>query len=670
MKKLICLCLLACLILTSCVTAGNAGGDPINGGAESENTDGENIPEQSPDIPEPVPETDPEPDTAELAAQIVASMDLEEKIGQMIMPSARSWTDENGERRSVTELNATLAAAIRELGLGGVILFAESTAGTAATAGLIYDMQEAATADGGLPLLVSVDQEGGYIVRLGTGTGFCGNMALGATGDPENAYTAASVMGGELAALGFNVDFAPVLDVNSNPSNPIIGVRSFSDDPAAAARFGEKFIEGLHSAGVSAALKHFPGHGDTAVDSHSGLPCIDKTLDELMDSELVPFRAGVEAGADIVMTAHIQYPGIEKTTYPSVSTGEEITLPATLSKTVITDILRTELGFDGVVCTDAMNMAAISAHFAPADAAYYAINAGVDILLMPVDLSSEAGIENCREYIRTIAGMVESGAIAKKLIDAAAARIVRLKLERGIIADGKERKNRSTVIDGALAAVGSYENHETERLIAEKAVTIVKNDGVLPARLAEGGSAVIFCSYPNEVTAAEYEISLLRKNGVIPDGADVSVICYQNRSAYEFSDIIASADAVAVSVESYGTADITGGWQANFVDSLISVSHSCGKKITVISIQLPYDLARYQEADALMAVYNAVGMDTAPTAYDGECEIYGPNIPAAVSALFGGSEVSGTLPVSIPALDANHRYTESILYPRGFGLTY
>lgn len=237
-----------------------------------------------------------------------------------------------------------------------------------------------------------------------------GNMALGAADDVNVTKEAASVIGQELAALGINADFAPDVDVNSNPANPIIGIRSFSDDADAVAKHGAAFVRALNDTGVISTLKHFPGHGDTDTDSHTGLPMIDKSYNELKANELVPFKACIEAGSQMIMTAHIQYPQIEKTTYKSVLTGEDIYLPATLSKTIITDILRGDMGYDGVVVTDAMNMDAVAKHFDKFDAAKLAIEAGVDILLMPVDTSSTEGINSLDSYISTLTDMADNKA--------------------------------------------------------------------------------------------------------------------------------------------------------------------------------------------------------------------------------------------------------------------
>ena len=604
---------------------------------------------------------------AEKAAAMTQSMTLEQKVGQMMMPAFQTWTDRYGAGY-VTKLPEGLRDAIREFGFGGVALFSENAAGTAAAVSLTADMQAAALSSAaGIPLLIAADQEGGYVARLGTGTTLCGNMALGAAGDAETARQAARILGSELSVLGIGMDFAPVMDVNANPSNPIIGVRSFSDDPALAAKLGAAYVEGLHDMGVASALKHFPGHGDTNVDSHTGLPCIDKSLDDLLSGELISFKAGIEAGTDMIMTAHIQFPQIETETYVSKLDGKPVTLPATLSKTIITGLLRKELGYDGVVSTDSMLMDAIAKHFDRLDAAKLAINAGVDILLMSVTIDSPSAVSDCRSYVNGIAEMVRSGEIAESRIDEAVTRILTLKYRRGIM---DITVNKEAQIQKALSVVGSEANHEAEWRIMEKAVTLVKNDGMLPVTVPENGRVLLFCSYANEVTAMEYAVSRLRKEGLIPDSAACKVICYNGRSASEFRTDIAGADAVVASVETYREGNMApDSWQAAFLDSLISLTHNSGKKIAVISIHLPYDLARYQAADALLAAYCGKGMEEMPLRFDGETKTYGPNLPVAVCGVFGSYIPSGTLPVDIPAVSAAGTYLRTILYRRGFGLT-
>ena len=602
------------------------------------------------------------------ADAILMSMTLEEKICQMIMPAFTSW---NGSE--MTELKSDLGDIIKKYDFGGVILFAANTKGTEQTARLTYNLQSAARQSRhGIPLLISTDQEGGHVTRLQTGTGTTGNMGLGALNDPAETTASAGRIGEELSSLGINTDFAPVLDVNCNPSNPVIGLRSFSSDPYIAAAMGSAFIEGLHSHNVATALKHFPGHGDTATDSHTGLPLIDRSYDELKARELIPFKAGIDAGTDLIMTAHIVYPQIETDTYTSVTTGEKINLPATLSKKIITGILRNDLGFDGVVTTDAMSMAAISKNFTQKDAAIFAINAGVDMLLMPVTVSKASDCAKFDNYIKMIASAVNSGKISEKRINESAGRILALKERRGILEDETITPDERVAL--AKQFTGSYSHFEAELKTAAKAVTVLKNDGVLPLVLENGKKPVFFYPYADENNSVLYAYGILKKSGKVASTGNPPCYIYPGKSVDEFTSAISLASSVVVFSESknanYFNPKSSSGQQAVFINALINKAHSLGKKVTVVSLQLPYDAAAYTKADAIVLAYGSKTMPTVPTEFNGETASFGINIPASVIALFGGENPMGRCPVDIPVLSSDHKYTDKILYPVGSGLSY
>ena len=300
--------------------------------------------------------------------QLMADMTLREKVGQMIHVSFRGWRDDpSGQITSFEEMNDEVRDFLSERRLGGVLLYGENCGESRKTLTLVNDMQKAnAETDSKvkIPLLVSADEEGGIVSRLGQGVGWPGNMAVAATGDPEYARQEGLEIGKQLAAVSINTAFGPVMDVNDNPENPVIGVRAFSDDLLTVASCGTAFMQGMSQSGTIPVLKHFPGHGNTDSDSHTGLPRVEKTLDQLNEKELVPFRLGIEAGAEMIMTAHIEYPGLDQETYRSKATGEEVYLPATMSHTILTDILRNKMGCEGVVITDALEMASLTEHFA------------------------------------------------------------------------------------------------------------------------------------------------------------------------------------------------------------------------------------------------------------------------------------------------------------------
>ena len=614
----------------------------------------------------------------ERAEEIVSGMTLEQKIAQMIMISCQYWndlpaTEENADKRqNVTSLNDDLKALLTKYDFGGFMLFIPNITGTEQTVRLTAEIQKAAMAsEQGIPMFIATDQEGGDVTRLATGTRTCGNMALGAAGDTQAAYDNAAIIGSELYALGINTDLAPVIDVNNNPSNPVIGIRSFSSEPKLVSKLGISYIEGLESEGVISTVKHFPGHGDTDVDSHTGLPLIDKSLAELKELELIPFEAAADI-ADMVMTAHIQFPQIEKETYISKDSGENIALPATLSDTIISGILRGDLGYDGVVISDDMCMGAIKTNFDPVDAAVLAINSDVDILLDPMVLSDSDSIEAMDKYISDIASAVGDGRIPVSQIDDSVIRIISLKLEKGLFgrsADADEAAEK------AKAVVGSEEHHDRELRIAEKAITLIKNeDNTLPLKMRENEKIAYFYPFAGEENTMTFSLNRLKSSGIVPESITADCHCMTEKSAAEFEDVIAGSAAVIVAVEIYKTANMDPasekGWQAVFADQLIGTAHRLGKKVIVMSMNFPYDAARYTDADAVLCAYCGWDMPEIPTAYNGETKTYGVNYPAALITVFGGSKPEGKLPVDIPKLSENTEFTDEILYPIGYGLSY
>ncbi len=603
--------------------------------------------------------------------EILSGMSTEEKIAQKLMPTFRYFTNENGELSPVKEINGDISDLLGKHGFSGVILFAQNISSAEQTVKLIDDMQTANTAADNRPqLFVGVDQEGGSITRIDFGTSFCGNMALAATGDLENAKECGSVIGSELSALGFNVDFAPVVDVNSNPSNPVIGTRSFSDNADTAAEFGSAFMQGIQSQGISAALKHFPGHGDTSTDSHTGLPCIYKNYDELKSSDLVPFKKCADLNSDMIMTAHIQFPNIETETYTSISTGEEITLPATLSKKFINDILRTDMNYDGVVITDAMQMDAIAENFDRLDSAQLAFNAGVDILLMPMDTYSAEDFEELSQYISDIAELADNGTISMESIDNSVLRILRLKQKRGLL--DTYNSDVAAKTENAKLQVGSADNHNKEWKIAKKSVTLVKNDNnALPVK---NGKTVIVTAYSDENNIVEYAIEKLKDDEKLSDNSDITVIG-RDVGIDELKVAINDAENV-IALSEVGFAEEMNpysgyGSDCSTIDTLIDYTHECGAKFMLISCDLPYDAARYQNADSILIAWSSKGTSEDSRISDGDLESYGASIPSAVYLAFSQTDSpTGKLPVDVPKLDDYYEYSSEILYQRGFGLTY
>lgn len=326
----------------------------------------------------------------------------------------------------VTQAGESFGTALQDCPVGGMILFAKNLKNRNQCIEMISDFQSYSR----LGLFVGTDEEGGTVERVGCnsamgGTSFPDMGTIGATGDTEQAYQVGFQIGTELAELGFNLDFAPVADVNSNPDNPVIGTRSFSSDPKLAAEMVEACVKGFRESGTLCSLKHFQGHGDTDTDSHYGTASTDKILEELEQCEFLPFQAGIDVGAPFVMVGHISAPNVT-----------EQKVPATLSYELITEILREQMGFRGIVITDSMSMRAITDHYSSGEAAVMAVEAGVDMILMPASLSNAVkGIEEA----------VDSGRITEERINESVLRILEAKIRAGIIADTETEQSELSV---------------------------------------------------------------------------------------------------------------------------------------------------------------------------------------------------------------------------------
>ncbi|MGM9920973.1 MAG: glycoside hydrolase family 3 N-terminal domain-containing protein [Bhargavaea sp.] len=557
-------------------------------------------------------------DRYNLVDNAISQMTMEEKVGQMLMPDFRNWKGKN-----VTEMLPEIERLVKDYHLGGVILFRENVVTTEQTTRLADAYQAASEKYG---MFLTIDQEGGIVTRLQSGTDMPGNMALGATGSEDLAYDTGRVIGEELASLGINFNLAPVLDVNNNPDNPVIGVRSFGEDPELVASLGTAYVQGLQDTGTAATAKHFPGHGDTAVDSHLGLPEVPYDKERLMEVELYPFQQAMNHGIDAIMTAHVTFPKIDDTKVISKKDGTEIHLPATLSHKVLTGLMREEMGYDGLIFTDALNMQAIADHFGPVDAVIKAIQAGTDIVLMPVGLETVAN---------GVYDAVRSGEISEERIEASVERILKLKLERGILKEENPQPVEEKIAN-ALEVVGSDEHKAVERAVAERSVTLVKNEDVLPLapntddQIIVVGNTYIDDLY-NAVKAKHANTVLIKASAPLTEA--------QLAQVRDAKAVIAGTVTSTVSQRSATSP------QMRMVNQLITETET---PVIGVGIRNPYDIMAYPNTDAYLAQYSF-----RPASFK-----------ATASILFGEVAPTGTLPITIPGADGG------VLYGFGHGLTY
>nr|WP_239566070.1 glycoside hydrolase family 3 N-terminal domain-containing protein [Paenibacillus sacheonensis] len=535
--------------------------------------------------------------------KLLSYMTLNEQVGQMLMPDIRMW---NGQ--PTTTVNDGLKDIIHTQAPGGFILFDKNIVNAQQVATLTDRLQAEA---GDIPLFLGVDQEGGVIKRIPGGTNLPGQMALGAAGDAALTEAAGKLTGEELKALGLQLNFAPDLDVNSNPENPIIGMRSFGSDPDLVSRLGLAAMKGLKEAGVIAAVKHFPGHGDTTVDSHLGLPVLMHDRDRLEAVELKPFRAAIASGVDMIMTAHIAFPAVDDEHVVSLKDGSSVPIPATMSKKVLTGLLREELGFKGVIVSDAFTMNGIAAHFGEAQAVVRAVSAGVDIILMPQDPSTAQ---------RTLVQAVRNGSVPLDHIHDAVKRILDLKSRYGLFDQGPSLPAKLASLKGII---GSDAHRQVERTIAERAVTLLAGrDGKHPDLIRHGDRIVIAAADEAQAKQLENQLALEGE----PEQLKTRVATLNQPK-----EAIAAIDgADYVIVASYQFRNVASQFDWSGTQAVIDELNRTNTRYALLSLGNPYEMLYVRNVKSGLAAY-------------GKEE---PNTEAAVRTLLGRMDPLGVLPVA------------------------
>ncbi|MFS0674131.1 beta-N-acetylhexosaminidase [Ornithinibacillus sp. 179-J 7C1 HS] len=525
---------------------------------------------------------------------------LQEKIGQLMVFGFKGKT-----------ATPEIKKLIRERHVGGIILFGRNIGTTEEVLALTTELQrEAKEAGHEKPLLICIDQENGVVRRLGEGaTILPGAMLLGATGYSENAYITGLITGRELKALGINWNLAPVLDVNNNPDNPVIGVRSYGESAELVSEFGKQAVKGMQDAGIITTLKHFPGHGDTNIDSHLDLPTIAHDIERLKQIELKPFVEVIEQGADTIMSAHVFFPAIE----------DQENVPATLSRKVITGLLREQLGFNGVVTTDCMEMNAISEGIGTAEGSVEALKAGIDLIMISHLQSRQY------EALNLIEESIKSGEISEGIIEASYKRVMELK-DKYLSWDDIPLDSKlvvSTDVGAKLHEVEAYE-------IYKQGITIVKNDNIIPLNLeASERILVIYAknSYAMQVEDKRYStFSLGEAVGKIHENTEVFELSNPPTEKEIKHLKIVAKDYVAVIV---GTLSVKADdQQVKMVEELFKENSN----VIIIATRSPYDIAYLPNVPAYIATY----------------EFTNPALQTAAEAVFGKVKVKGKLPVTLP----------------------
>lgn len=515
-------------------------------------------------------------------------MDIREKIGQKLVFGFQG-----------PEITDEFRAMVHQYRIGNVILFKHNIVSVPQLQSLCRDLQALIQGETGHPALITIDQEGGMVSRLPRDAVIVpGSMALAATGDPRRAYQAARITARQLRGVGVNFNLAPVLDVNNNPANPVIGVRSFGDQARLVAEYGAQAVQGYRDGGVLCCGKHFPGHGDTAVDSHLGLPCIDKSLDALREVELLPFRAAIAAGLPAVMSSHILFPQIEPDN-----------VPATMSRRIMHDLLRDELGFTGLILSDCMVMNAIQVYYGTANGVIAAMKAGVDLVFV----SSNAALQWESAAAALKAG--EEGAFDPAELDESVNRIL-------------EAKRLCAFTEPEPGLAGQQEDYDTVETVTRQAITLVS--GQLPRVDAQ----TFFCGCPDyratqvanaDPAATAFPLYMARAFG------GVGALCGSDPDDEEIARLVAQAAPCRQIVAATCNAHLYHG-QSRLMAALAAT----GKPMTVVSLRTPYDLPLLPAGVTRIAAWD-----------------YTPAVLSALEEILRGGACYGEMPITLPGGDAS-----------------
>lgn len=547
---------------------------------------------------------------------LMESMSVEEKIGQMIMVGFDGQS-----------LTPELESHLNEIHAGNVIFLGRNYANPQQMWEFTSALQRMASRrPAPVGLFTAIDQEGGVVARLLNGvTVFPGNMALGATAQTHYARRAAEVTAQEMLQLGLNMNLAPVLDVNNNPGNPAIGVRSYGESPELVAAMGAEAVAASQSAGVLATAKHFPGKGDVTRDSHIDLPHVAHSRERLNRVELAPFQAAIAAGVGAIMTAHVTFPAIEP----------EPLLPATMSQKVLQGLLREELGFRGIIITDDLFMGAISKSYGLAEAAIRSINAGADIVLMCHKPDEQA------IAIKAVWEAARSGRISMDTIDSSVRRVLSVKALFGILTP--------PVLTNMPKGVRSLANRKLALEIARESVTVVMDrDGIIPFSPGGGGADGGACKAGrddrNEVDVLVISPDIKNLTMVEDTGSHGSPLAKAVRMFVPgASDITVSQSPSDQEIEAAATAAsgrdlvIVGTHNGHLYPAqaaLVKRVAQAGSPVVVVGMRNPYDVSDFPEIGTYIAAYSFR-----------EC-----SMRAAAEVIFGFTVPSGRLPVTIPGV--------------------
>lgn len=543
---------------------------------------------------------------SKLISEKLSSMTLREKIAQMVIADAvpENLSENSAEFRKLRKL-------AEETKVGGFIFFKGSSSDYVKLANKLQGFSET-------PLLISADFERGTKMRVTDGALFPTNMAIGAADNFELTYKMGLEVARETRLLGIHQNYSPVCDVNNNPNNSIINVRSFGEDPQIVSRMSEAMIKGLQEGKVIATAKHFPGHGDTDIDSHNDLPQLNFTMDRMNTIELVPFKNAISKNVMSVMIAHLAFPELEKS--PNI--------PASLSPQIVQELLINKMEFKGLVVTDALNMKGITKYFSTSEVAVMCVNAGIDLILMPLDAAAT---------VNAIENAVNSGSISEERINRSAEKILKAKEWLGLF------ENRLVNESGIETSVNTPEANSLAQQIADASITLVKDDkNILPFKnISQGNTAFVLISEGGEQDNTG-ELKMLAPDHFKDCAFYTATSSVMDNELKGSLNSLGAYENIIVAIYAkvrYGTGKIS--ISSQNID-LVNRLNETGKNMTVISLGNPYLLKEFPSVPSYICAY-------------GDSDFA---IKAVLKAISGSIKFKGKLPVTITD---NYKFGSSIL---------
>ncbi len=603
--------------------------------------------------------------------------EFEHKIAERMSLDIRYFCqDSNGEpsvpsslhcRTALTELPTELATMISDTGVGGIVLFAENVAETEQVVTLTYAIQEAALkSPQAKPLIISMDQEGGRVARFAKMTGFAGNMAIGASYQQHGVNFATEVnaiIAKELKVLGINNNYAPVLDVNTNVDNPVINTRSYGESPQQVAELGVSAVNAIQAQGVMATLKHFPGHGNTHVDSHLGLPRVDHDRETIDKVDLKPFAQAIkDSQPAMIMTAHIQYPALDNSYFTSKA-GDKLIKPATMSRQILTGLLREQMAFDGIIATDALDMAGIAHYFTEVEAVVETFISGADLAVMPFKVRTPADIENFYRFIKEVAQLlmqrIKQGQYSLAEFEQSITRLNHYK-KQYIQPNQLSLKQQ---VKTAQAVIANDRHIASEQALADASITILKNNQLLPLMLNKASKIHFILANELEHSAMKHALLKVSQYDVFKKVQPVVsyAIAEHGYSDNEYQAQLSNADIFIATVDiktaslvdlggmddltpSYGSA--ASKKQKLTYAKLLKQQLALAKKLKIPSILIakgsPYLINEYSDLS------DSVLLNFDDRVYlDNQQQAISPGFNASLKVIFNHSQALGTLPVTL-----------------------